>query len=146
MRALKTLALLTSVSTLVLCGTVSAQAQQSAASWGRAYGQGAGQTHSTYVNRHGRDANGNRVVLNGVIQSGVGVQASAQARANAQVSGGVGASGTLNQGSALAVGNQLNVNVVGNYNTVIVNSNQINNGDINANNTINGKTQSSNDN
>lgn len=87
-----------------------------------------------------RDANGNRVVLNGVLQTGVGVQAqmsgiggvgNAPTQSN-QGMGSTGMSATGTNSSALAVGNQLNVIVNGNYNTVIVNSTQTNNGDVNA--------------
>ncbi|WP_019962351.1 holdfast anchoring protein HfaA [Woodsholea maritima] len=117
---------------IALVSASPALAQQSAAQWGRAYGQAPGQERSAYVNRVARDANGNRIILNGVIQTGVGVQASAQARASGQAYGGVGSGSTLNQSSSLAVGNQLNVNVVGNYNTVIVNAKQINTGDVSA--------------
>ena len=87
-----------------------------------------------------RDANGNRVVLNGVLQTGVGVQAqmsgiggvgNAPARSNQGI-GSTGMSATGTNSSALAVGNQPNVIVHGTYNTVIVNSTQTNNGDVNA--------------
>lgn len=88
-----------------------------------------------------RDSNGNRVVLNGVLQTGVGVQAqmagvggvgNAPTQSTNQGSGSTGMSATGSNSSALAVGNQLNVIVNGNYNTVIVNSTQTNNGDVNA--------------
>jgi len=52
--------------------------------------------------------------------------------------GGVGSNAT-------AIGNQLNVNVTGRYNTVIVNSTQINNGDVNANANANGNASTDND-
>ena len=52
--------------------------------------------------------------------------------------GGVGA-------NASAIGNQLNVNVSGQWNTVIVNSTQINNGDINASATAQGNVSTDND-
>lgn len=75
-----------------------------------------------------RDANNNRVVVNGVMQTGVGVQAAGQG------TGGVGqSSSTGNQySSATAIGNQLNVVVNGNWNTVVVNSTQTNNGTVTA--------------
>ena len=46
---------------------------------------------------------------------------------------------------ATAIGNQLNVNVSGQYNTVIVNSTQTKNGDINANAQSDGNVSSEND-
>lgn len=75
-------------------------------------------------------------MLNGVIQTGVGV--SAQASALAQSSAGVGLntqnqSGLFASAGASAIGNQLNVVVNGNYNTVVVNNRQTNTGDITAN-------------
>jgi holdfast attachment protein HfaA len=87
-----------------------------------------------------RDANGNRVVLNGVLQTGVGVQAQMAGTGGVgnaptqtgQGGGQTGMSATGRNSSALAVGNQLNVVVQGNYNTVIVNSTQTNNGNVTA--------------
>jgi holdfast attachment protein HfaA len=70
-----------------------------------------------------RDLNANRVVVDGVIMTGddlsnlpLGIYNSA--------SSGLGYSGV----SGYAIGNQLNVTTSGSYNTVLVNSNQINNG------------------
>lgn len=69
-----------------------------------------------------RDENGNRVVVNGRIQI------------EGSLSGGLmdGFGSGLGGDSAMAVGNQLNVVTNGSYNTVIVDSTQINNGDISA--------------
>lgn len=81
-----------------------------------------------------RDANGNRVILNGVMGSGnqttlTGVQQS-----------GVGVPGMWgNSATASAIGNSLNVVVVGSWNTVIIDSTQVNNGDQNAEASLNGK-------
>lgn len=100
---------------------------QSASDFQRPWGTSPGQANEPY--RAGtRDQNGNRVVVNGVMQTGVGVQAAGQG------TGGVGGnSNTGNQySSATAIGNQLNVVVNGNYNTVVVNSTQTNNGNVNA--------------
>jgi len=79
---------------------------------------------------------GNRVVINGIIQAGVGV--SAQASAFGSASAGVGVSGQTGGGpfasaGATAIGNQLNVVVNGNYNTVVINNRQTNTGPIIAN-------------
>lgn len=111
--------------------------------WSRPYGQAPGSETRPYS---GARTAGNRVVINGIIQTGVGVSAQAQAYANANASAQVNLSGALNGGvdgqgdygpfassSAYAVGNQLNVIVNGNYNTVVVNSSQTNNGDVSAN-------------
>ena len=70
-----------------------------------------------------RDANGNRVIVNGRMEL------------EGTLTGGL-MDGYITAGaysnSAQAVGNQLNVVTQGNYNTVIVDSTQINNGDISA--------------
>jgi len=77
------------------------------------------------------------VVINGIIQTGVGVsaQASAFAQGSASFHGGVqngaGAGYTFHQATAIA--NQLNVVVNGNYNTVVINSRQTNTGPVTAN-------------
>ncbi len=65
-----------------------------------------------------RDANNNRVIVNGRIEGAL--------------SGGLGDGFAGGVGSAQAIGNQLNVVTQGNWNTVIIESNQINNGDISA--------------
>lgn len=69
-----------------------------------------------------RDANGNRVIINGRMQI------------EGSLSGGLmdGFGSGLGGSDATAVGNQLNVITNGSYNTVIVDSTQINNGDISA--------------
>lgn len=108
--------------------------------WSRPYGQAVGSENRPYA---GARSAGNRVVINGIIQTGVGVGAQAQAYANANASAQVGVNGALGAGgglygpfasaNAFAVGNQLNVVVNGNYNTVVINSRQINNGNVTAN-------------
>lgn len=67
-----------------------------------------------------RDANGNRVIVNG------------RMRIEGALSGGLMDNFATGIGSATAIGNQLNVITQGSYNTVIVNSTQINTGDISA--------------
>lgn len=102
---------------------------QSASDFQRPWGTN-GQSQTSEPYRAGtRDANNNRVVTNGVMQTGVGVQAQMQG------TGGVGASthsGPNSTSSASAIGNQLNVVVNGSWNTVIVNSTQTNNGNVTA--------------
>jgi holdfast attachment protein HfaA len=78
-----------------------------------------------------RDANGNRVFINGLEQ---GVAYPVTDNANTL---GVGSAGTLGGPSATAIGNALNVTVNGAWNTVIVNSKQVNNGNQSA--TLNGQ-------
>ncbi|HEY1071413.1 holdfast anchoring protein HfaA [Brevundimonas sp.] len=85
-----------------------------------------------------RDANGNRLIVNGIIQSG----ASAYSSSSAGVSSGFAGAGSSNNGTAIggatAIGNSLNVVVQGNRNTVIINSNQTNTGAITAGTALNG--------
>ena len=88
------------------------------------------------VNVTTRDANGNLVITDGVIQAGSdqSVFSHLQVGGASDSYAGVGA-----LGSATAVGNSLSVNVSGDYNTVVVNSNQTNTGAISANTVLNGK-------
>ena len=67
-----------------------------------------------------RDSNGNRLIVNGRTMS------------ETTLSGGLGDGLGAGVGSSQAVGNQLNVVTQGNWNTVIIDSTQINNGDISA--------------
>lgn len=72
------------------------------------------------INTSTRDENGNRVIVNGRMQ----IEGTLTGGLQDSFSGGIG--------SAQAIGNQLNVVTQGNYNTVIVDSTQINNGDVTA--------------
>lgn len=95
--------------------------------WGRANGS---ENQSVAMALVGRDANGNREITNGIIETGA---QTVSARAESAGSASAGYSGGVGVGSALAVGNSLTVVTTGNYNTVIVDSTQINNGNISAN-------------
>lgn len=78
-----------------------------------------------------RDANGNRVIVNGQF-----------AGANySQTQGGYKAGVGFGGPSATAIGNSLNVVTNGSWNTVIVTAEQENNGDQNAEVVLNGKVQ-----
>ncbi len=85
-----------------------------------------------------RDANGNRLVVNGIIQSG----ASSYSSSSAGVASGYAGAGSSGNGTAIggatAIGNSLNVVVQGNRNTVVINSNQTNTGNITAGAALNG--------
>lgn len=86
-----------------------------------------------------RDANGNRLVVNGIIQSGASSYSSASSGVSSSGSiNGQGAGSGTNIGGATAIGNNLNVVVQGNRNTVIVNSTQNNTGNITAGTALNG--------
>lgn len=84
-----------------------------------------------------RDANGNRLIIDGVIQAGASAYSSATGGVSSSFSGAGGRGGSTIGGST-AIGNSLNVVVQGNHNTVIVNSRQVNNGDITAGTSLNG--------
>jgi holdfast attachment protein HfaA len=92
----------------------------------RPFGFGYGEEQTSYE-ANTRDASGNRIILDGRIMTGMDNSSlstsSASAGAWSQSTAGAGFS------SGTAVGNQLNVITQGNWNTVIVNSTQINNGD-----------------
>lgn len=105
-----------------------AVAQQAGDNWSQPYGMAQGDENRPYAGQRGRGAN--RVVINGIIQTGVGVSAQGTVTGSTGLRGGVGGH---TGSSATAIANQLNVVVNGNYNTVVVNSRQINNGDVTAN-------------
>ena len=78
-----------------------------------------------------RDGNGNLIIVNGVMSG-----ASAFSRTDGMHQTGAG---FANGGTATAIGNSLNVTVLGSWNTVIVDSEQVNNGDQNAEAGLNGE-------
>ncbi len=133
-------AILTAFAAISALAPAAAAQATNPSDWNRPYGTVPGQETRPY---QGSRSAGNRVVINGIIQTGVGVSAQANSMANASASvgitgmGGVGAGGSMGgpfaSASAFAVGNQLNVVVNGNYNTVVVNANQTNNGQVTAN-------------
>lgn len=104
----------------------------------RPFGYSYGQEQAAF-DANSRDANGNRIILDGRIMTGMDQStlstASASAGAWAQATAGAGFGSGIAQGTA--VGNQLNVITQGNWNTVIVNSTQINTG--NQTTALNGK-------
>ena len=114
-------------------GAASAQSTGSsgAAQFQAGYG-GARYTTAQPVTGSTRDANGNRLIVDGLIQAGASAYSSASGGVGASFSGAGGISG------ASAIGNSLNVVVQGNHNTVIVNSTQTNNGNVTAGTTLNG--------
>lgn len=110
-------------------------AAQFQSGWGNSrYSTAQSQTGST------RDANGNRLIVDGIIQTG----ASSYASRSSGVSTSGSWTGSNSNGSgttiggATAIGNSLNVVVQGNHNTVIVNSRQTNNGNVTAGTVLNG--------
>ncbi|MGX6647161.1 holdfast anchoring protein HfaA [Maricaulaceae bacterium MS644] len=124
------------VAATALCGLAAAQ-ESHPSDWTRPYGQAHGEETRPFSGARTRA--GNRVVINGIIQTGVGVSAQASAYGSVQAGGGVQGEGGYYgpfanaNANASAIGNQLNVVVNGNYNTVVVNSNQTNTGNVTAN-------------
>ncbi|MCA8900199.1 MAG: holdfast anchoring protein HfaA [Hyphomonas sp.] len=89
----------------------------------RPYGWSYGSEDRPYDAANGRDELGNRVIINGLINGGSTLGQSLYTGWG-QTEGGTGMIG-----SGMAVGNQLNVITNGSYNTIIIDSTQINNGD-----------------
>jgi holdfast attachment protein HfaA len=85
-------------------------------------------TQNTPSNFALRDANGNLTVVNGQF-TGSNTSTSTGVQSANSFGSGVGMQGTQPMsGQATAIGNALNVVVVGNHNTTVVDSNQVNNG------------------
>jgi holdfast attachment protein HfaA len=89
------------------------------------------------VNVSTRDANGNLVITDGVTQIGSDQSVFSKTGSTTGASDAYSGAGAI--GGASAIGNNLSVNVSGNYNTVVVNSTQINNGSVSATTVLNGK-------
>lgn len=127
--------------TISLIAGVGAAAAQSSGSAGAAQFQAGygGSRYTTAQNATGstRDENGNRLIVNGIIQAGASSYSSSSGGASSGYAG-TGANGGTAISGATAIGNNLNVVVQGNRNTVIVNSNQTNTGNINAGAALNG--------
>lgn len=85
-----------------------------------------------------RDANGNRLIVDGIIQNGASAYSSTSGGVAYGYSGAGASNGGTTIGGSTAIGNSLNVVVQGNWNTVIVNSRQTNNGDVTAGTALNG--------
>jgi holdfast attachment protein HfaA len=123
---------------LAFASAAHAQSASSTASQFKAgYGSAGMSTWEQPVNVSMRDANGNLVITDGVIQTGgdQSIFSRLQAGGAADAYAGAGAVG----GGSSAIGNNLSVNVQGDYNTVVVNANQTNNGDVTATTVLNGK-------
>lgn len=110
----------------------SGAAQFQAGYGGSRYTTGRAQTGST------RDANGNRLIVDGIIQAGASSYSQTSGGVSSTYSGAGGSNGSTTVGGSTAIGNSLNVVVQGNWNTVIVNSNQVNTGDVSAGTDLNG--------
>ena len=114
---------------LALAGHATASAQSAGLSnYERPYGMGYGQEERPINGYNLRDGNGNLTITNGLIQGGSGLGYGLNTQWG-QTDGFFGATGFGNANTGTAIGNQLNVITQGNYNTVIIDSTQINNGD-----------------
>jgi holdfast attachment protein HfaA len=132
---------------LIGAGLVALAAPDAAQAQSQGYG-GTGQLQAGYggsryttarpVSGSTRDANHNRLIVNGIIQTGVGAYSNSSGGASATGSWGLGGDGRSTIGGSTAIGNQLNVVVQGNHNTVVVNSTQTNTGNVRAGTSLNG--------
>ena len=114
-------------------GALAQSMTANSAEFNAGYGRYSGQENRP-VDITTRDANGNRVVVDGLILTGEDQSSFSRASGAADAFAGVGALG----GGASAIGNNLVVVTQGNYNTVIVNSSQVNNGPVTATTQLNG--------
>ena len=135
---LKTISALVGIIGLALPAAATAQSAGSSGMGSYQAGYG-GSRYTTARPQTGstRDQNGNRLIVDGIIQAG----ASSYSRASGGVSSSFSGAGSNNGtaiGGSTAIGNSLNVVVQGNHNTVIVNSTQVNNGDVTAGTDLNG--------
>jgi holdfast attachment protein HfaA len=125
---------------IALAAPVAASAQSAGSSSMGTYQAGYGASRYTTARPQTgstRDANGNRLIIDGIIQAGASSYSSASGGVSSSFSG-AGGNGSSAIGGSTAIGNNLNVVVQGNHNTVIVNSTQVNNGAINAGTSLNG--------
>lgn len=123
---------------LMALGATAAQAQSNgtnSASFNAGYGRSSTASSSSNPNWYARDMSGNRVIVDGVIMTG-------EDQSSFSSSDMDGAQGHFSgAGSSMAIGNNLSVITQGNWNTVIVNSTQINNGNVTAGTTLDGDGQ-----
>jgi len=138
-------ALATFACAMLASGLASGQTM-SASDYNNPYGMSQAQENQP-VNPSLRDANGNLNVINGQFTSSAmsqqsGVQSmsvlGSAALGSGTMSTGAGFGGATTMGTANAIGNSLNVVTVGNNNTVVVNSQQTNNGNQTATVNVNG--------
>ena len=125
-RSIGRLAIATAALSAIAGGAHAQSMSTNAASFNGGYARYNGQENRAIENYSNRDASGNMLIVDGIIQAGSSY-ASSEAKSSSY-SGGVGAGSS----SATAIGNNLNVVTQGNFNTVIVNSTQINNGNVTA--------------
>jgi holdfast attachment protein HfaA len=124
------------VAGLCLAGGAEAQTMNAnSASYNAGYNRTADQENQA-VNPTMRDANGNLVVVDGVIQAGQDQSVFSNTGAASGAFDAV--AGVGGSGAATAFGNNLVVVTQGSNNTVIVNSRQVNSGNVSASSSLNG--------
>ena len=132
MRRTRTIGVAAALAALAGAGSAAAQSIDSySASFNSGWGSSPGAGNRGIELRNGRDGNGNRLIVDGVMQTGADQSSYARSDSDGAFDSGSGAG----FGGNTAIGNNLSVNVIGSWNTVIVDSNQINNGDVVAGNT-----------
>lgn len=113
-------------------GAAAAQSMSAnSASFNAGYGRIAGsENHPVDVST--RDANGNRVIVDGVMLTGSDQSVYSSSRSSGSLDAYSGVGGVGGYAGSTAIGNNLTVITQGNNNTVIVNSSQVNNGNVTA--------------
>jgi len=107
------------------------------ASFNAGYGRIAGQENRV-VDYSTRDANGNRIIVDGVMLTGADQSVYSSSNSSGSLDAYSGVGGLGGYSGSTAIGNNLTVITQGNNNTVIVNSSQVNTGNITAGSTTNG--------
>lgn len=119
-------------------GAAGAQSMSSnSAAFNSGYGRIAGQENRV-VEYSTRDANGNRVIVDGVMLTGADQSVYSSSNSSGSLDSYSGVGGLGGYSGATAIGNNLTVITQGNNNTVIVNSSQVNTGNVTAGSSTNG--------
>ncbi len=125
---------------LAVAGVAQAQSMETnSAGFNAGYGRTAG-SENHVVQYSTRDANGNRVIVDGVMLTGADQSVYSSSHSSGSLDSYAGVGGYGSYGGSTAIGNNLTVITQGNNNTVIVNSTQTNNGDITAGTNVNNGT------
>ncbi len=132
MSPIRTASAALALSIIALPATAQVSSSGGMAQFQNGYG-GARQSVTSAQTGSTRDQNGNRLIVDGIIQPNASSY-SRQSGVSQQGSGAAYGSGS----GATAIGNNLNVVVQGSHNTVIVNSRQTNSGNVTARNDLTG--------
>jgi len=113
--------------------SMSANSASYNAGWGRTADQ-----ENQAINPSMRDANGNLLVINGIITNGSNQGLFSGGGVSSASSGASSSSSIAFASGSTAIGNSLSVVTEGDYNTVIVDSRQVNTGNVTANSSTSG--------